>query len=56
MDAERLALSAAVDGAAWRIVEMRLVADGLPPGDPERDRLLREAAALLRRLRGLALD
>jgi hypothetical protein len=56
MDSDRLAVSAAVDDAAWRIVELRLAADDLPPGDSERDRLLREAAVLRRRLCALMLD
>ena len=56
MDTDRFAVSAAVDGAAWRIVELRLAAGDLPHGDSERDRLLGEAAALLQRLCALTLD
>ncbi len=56
MDSDRLAVSAAVDDAAWRIVALQLAAGELPPGDSQRDRLLDEAAALGRRLKALALD
>ncbi len=56
MDPNRLAVSAAVDDAAWRTVELQLAADELPPGDPERNRLLDAAAALRRRIEALALD
>ena len=56
METDRLAVSAAVDDAAWRIIALQLAADDLPAGDPERGRLLREAAILRRRLYALALD
>ena len=55
MDSDRLAVSAAVDDAAWRIVALQLAAGELPPGDSQRNRLLDEAAALRRQLKTLAL-
>jgi hypothetical protein len=56
MDSDRLAVSTAVDDAAWRIVELRLAAGELPPDDSKRKRLLDEAASLRRWFEALALD
>ncbi len=55
MDSDRLAVSTAVDDAAWRIVALQLAAGELPPGDSQRDGLLDEAAAVRRQLEALAL-
>ncbi len=55
MDIETSAVSATVDDAAWRIVACWLAAEELPPGDPERGRLLDEAARLRRRIEALAV-
>ncbi len=55
MDSDRLAVSTALDDAAWRIVALQLAAGELPPGDSQRDDLLDEAEALRRRLKTLAV-
>jgi hypothetical protein len=55
MDSDRLAVSTALDDAAWRIVALQLAAGELPPGDSQRDLLLDEAAALCRQLKAVAV-
>ncbi len=55
MDNDKPRLGAAVDEAAWRIVELNLAVDQLPPDAPERGLLLDEAAGLWRRIDALLL-
>lgn len=56
MNTDRLAVGAAVDDAAWRIVELHLAADEMALGDPKRAPLLDEASTLRRRIDALLLD
>lgn len=56
MTAAAFAIAAAVDDAAWRIVELELEAAALPPSDPRRAPLEQDAAMLRRRIEQLLLD
>lgn len=56
MDTTRLAVAAAVDDAAWRIIELETCADRLPPGDPATAPLRDGAEQLRRRIEALLVD
>ncbi len=53
MSATKIAVEAAINDACWRIIDLEIAADGLPPFDPRRGPLLEEAAMLRRRIEQL---